>query len=134
MYPEVFLRDAITHATGVPVFPVQAPIDAVTPFAVYMRKSTERITSMQESSPMAVAAFEVMIVTSSRGEGGYMEGKELSQSIINVLKDYRGLSPACIVLKVIIDDQADGTPAEREGQTDPDYVQVLSITINYEEQ
>ena len=83
---------------------------------------------------MAGAAFEGMIVTSSRGEGGYMEGKELSQSIITVLKDYRGLSPACIVLKVIIDDQADGTPAEREGQTDPDYVQVLSITINYEEQ
>ena len=62
-YPEIWLRDSITEATGAQAYPVMAPETAATPYVVYSRSGTERDLAMPTISRAPLAAFDLYVVT-----------------------------------------------------------------------
>ena len=127
-YPEIWLRDAITEATGAQVYPVQAPETATTPYIVYSRNNTERDLAMPTISRAPKAEFDLIVVTDS-----YFKGKELAEAIRLKCNNFKGQYSDCSITSCAIISQADGAPEEKDGETVPNFVQELSFAIRYEE-
>jgi len=127
-YPEIWLRDSITEATGVQAYPVMAPETAATPYVVYSRGGTEREQATHPLAGAPLAAFELFIVTDS-----YMGGKEIAEQIRLACNNFAGEYAGCKITSVILLNQQDGSPEEKDGETTPNYVQELSFAVRYKE-
>ncbi len=127
-YPEIWLRDSITEATGAQVYPVMAPESAVTPYIVYSRSGTERDMAMPTIARAPLAAFDLMVVTDS-----YFKGKELAEQIRTTCNNFVGVYADCSITSCVVISQADGAAEEKDGETTPNYVQELSFAVRYEE-
>ena len=127
-YPEIWLRDSITKATGAQAYPVMAPETAATPYVVYSRSGTERDLAMPTISRAPLAAFDLYVVTDR-----YMDGKELAEQIRLKCNNFVGEYAGCTITSCAIISQQDGSPEEKDGETTPNYVQELSFAVRYEE-
>ena len=131
-FPEFWLRDNLADVTGSKAFPVMCTDDTVQPpFSVYSRIATdrERVTDAPSGYTGAVdALFEVNIVTST-----YMQGKELVETLRQKITNFRGDYEGCYITWATIADQQDAAPEEKDGESQPDYVQQMTIRIRYRE-
>ena len=91
-YPEIWLRDSITEATGAQAYPVMAPETAATPYVVYSRSGTERDLAMPTISRAPLAAFDLYVVTDR-----YMDGKELAEQIRVKCNNFVGEYAGCTI-------------------------------------
>ena len=130
---ETFIKEKLEASLpGVPIYPVFAPENQQTPFAVYQRNGTDRSRVMPHATGCPIASFSVTVYTST-----YIEGKEKNDCIRLVIDNFTGTygtgEDTIDIQQCYLVDEADGAPIEFEGESKPAYAAETSFTIKYRE-
>ena len=133
MRVETFMKQKLEAALpGVPVYPVFAPENQPTPFAVYQRNTTDRSRVMPNATGCPMTSFSVTVYTET-----YLAGKEKNDCIRLVIDNFTGTygigEDTIEIMQCYLVDEADGAPIEFEGESKPAYAADTSFTMKYRE-
>jgi len=134
--PQTWLKSAIETASGIPVYPKDAPEDAVAPFVIYDRGGTSRelvLGDLLSETPAADYVSPVASFTVEIFHPGYLAGWAVADAIRAACHRYAGTAAGVTIEACFLMDEADGDPILFEGHDAPLYVVSQSYSVRWTE-
>jgi hypothetical protein len=134
--PQTWLKSAIETAGGVPVYPKDAPEDAVAPFVIYDRSATTRELVLEDAlsaTPAAGAVSPVASFSVAIYHTGYLAAWAVADAIRFACHRYAGTSAGVTIESCLLTDESDSDPIYFEGHDAPLYVVSQTYSIRWTE-
>lgn len=110
---EQAVHSALSAASGVKVWALQASDKAAPPFAVYARSSTETEGTFGTDDAV-VYTYEVVVIDDS-----YSGARRIADRLASELADFKGTVDRDTVLEAYLEEDSDGDPIELPGDEKP---------------